>query len=352
MTIVEISDAMSGKDLIVAQNITRYFRLPRTANIFRPGALIKAVDGVSFNVREGETFGLVGESGCGKTTVSKLILNLDRLTGGSLSVVGQDISKISRVEGIRFRRDVQAVFQDPYGSLNPRHKVLEIVGEPMRIHYKISGRELRTKVQELLTMVGLHRDAVDQYPHEFSGGMRQRLAIARAFSVRPKLIVLDEPVSALDVSIRAQVLNILRDLQEQLGLTYFFIAHDLAIVEYMSDRVGVMYLGRIVETATTKQLYRRPRHPYTHALINAASLTTRAGGGFKDSSLAGDIPSPINPPKGCRFHTRCPFARELCAHESPELKTVELDHSVACHFHEEFNFHLKSTEQTLIVNPS
>lgn len=351
MTSAKDEGLTSGADIIAAHELKRYFRLPRTANIFKPGALIKAVDGVSFNVRKGETFGLVGESGCGKTTVSKLILNLDLPTAGDLSVVGHDVYAIARDQRRRFRRDVQAVFQDPYGSLNPRHKVLEIIGEPMRLHYKLSGRQLRTKVQELLEMVGLHPEAVDQYPHEFSGGMRQRLAIARAISVRPKLIVLDEPVSALDVSIRAQVLNILSDLQEQLGLTYLFIAHDLAVVEYMSDRVGVMYLGSIVETASTEQLYRRPRHPYTHALIKAASLTTKAGKGFKESSVKGDIPSPINPPSGCRFHTRCPFASERCANEIPQLQTVEVGHAVACHFHEEFNFQPHSDEQAIRMAP-
>lgn len=324
--------------LIDARHLQKHYRLPRTGNIFKPGALIKAVDGVSFEVRAGETFGLVGESGCGKTTVSRMVLNLDRPTVGELTVANHNLVSIDRRSIRQFRRDVQAVFQDPYGSLNPRHKVLEIIGEPMRLHYQLSGSKLKSKVQELLTMVGLSPDAVTQYPHEFSGGMRQRLAIARAISVRPKLIILDEPVSALDVSIRAQVLNILQDLQQELGLTYLFIAHDLAVVEYMSDRVGVMYLGRMVETASTEQLYLRPRHPYTNALIKAASLTNRADAENYQNALSGEIPSPLNPPAGCRFHTRCPFAKDRCAAEQPELQSVEDGHLVACHFHHEFDF--------------
>jgi len=338
-----LTKSATEDNIIDARNVIKHYRLPRSGNILKPGALIKAVDGINFNVRAGETFGLVGESGCGKTTISRMILNLEHPTSGRLTVAEHDVNSMSRVAQKEFRRDVQAVFQDPYGSLNPRHKVLEIVGEPMRIHHKLSGVELQNKVQELLDMVGLPRDAVSQYPHEFSGGMRQRLAIARAISVRPKLIVLDEPVSALDVSIRAQVLNILRDIQQELGLTYLFIAHDLAVVEYMSDRIGVMYLGRMVETASAEQLFCRPRHPYTHALIQAASLTDKAGQGVGQSAISGEIPSPLNPPAGCRFHTRCPFAKERCAVEAPELEILDDGHAVACHFHENFDFSLHHT---------
>ena len=326
------------KPFVYAKNLIRHFRLPRTGNILTPGQLVYAVDGVNLEVKQGETFSLVGESGCGKTTLSKLVLNLDHPSDGELFVAGHDVSMLNRSSRMAFRRDVQAVFQDPYGSLNPRHKVLEIVGEPMRVQYKLSGSDLTKKVQELLEMVGLPGRSVTQYPHEFSGGMRQRLAIARAISVRPKLVVLDEPVSALDVSIRAQILNILRDLQNELGLTYLFIAHDLAVVEYMSESVGVMYLGKIVESATAKQIFSRPRHPYTHALIQAASLTDRAHLSGVSQAISGDIPSPLNPPSGCRFRTRCPHAREKCAVEIPELLNIAPGHSVACHFHKDFDF--------------
>lgn len=338
MNMNDAKEVSNQKPFVYAKNLIRHFRLPRTGNILNPGQLIYAVDGVNFEVKQGETFSLVGESGCGKTTLSKLVLNLDHPSDGELYVAGHDVSMLSRSSRMAFRRDVQAVFQDPYGSLNPRHKVLEIVGEPMRVQYKLSGNELTKKVQELLEMVGLSARSVTQYPHEFSGGMRQRLAIARAISVRPKLVVLDEPVSALDVSIRAQILNILRDLQNELGLTYLFIAHDLAVVEYMSDSVGVMYLGKIIESATAKQIFSRPRHPYTNALIQAASLTDRAHHSGVSRAISGDIPSPINPPSGCRFRTRCPHARQKCADEIPVLLNVAPGHSVACHFHEDFNF--------------
>jgi oligopeptide/dipeptide ABC transporter ATP-binding protein len=234
-----------------------------------------------------------------------------------------------------FRKDVQAVFQDPYGALNPRHKVLDVVGEPLTVQHGVRGAALREQVQELLRIVGLPPRVVDQYPHEFSGGQRQRLAIARAISVRPKFMVLDEPVSALDVSIRAQVLNLLRDLQEELGLTYLFIAHDLAVVEFMSDRVGVMYLGKMVELADAAALYQRPLHPYTRALMRAAMATDLPRGGRDTVSIEGEVPSPIKPPSGCRFRTRCPFAQSRCAEEEPLLAMVEEGHTVACHFYGE-----------------
>lgn len=322
---------MSAGPIVEAVDLVRHFALP-SLGLRRSDRRVRAVDGVSFSIFQGETFGLVGESGCGKTTLSRLLLNLDLPSSGRLRVAGHDVTSLRGSTERAYRRDVQAVFQDPYGSLNPRHRVQRIIGEPLALHEGLRGAALRERVCDLLRMVGLPAEAVDQYPHEFSGGMRQRLAIARAISIRPRLIVLDEPVSALDVSIRAQVLNLLRDLQRELALTYVFIAHDLAVVEYMSDRVGVMYLGRLVEVATAEQLYRQPRHPYTRALIRAASLTERPAGDDQ-VSLDGDVPSPINPPSGCRFRTRCPHAVERCSMEEPVLDRVEDGHVVACHFH-------------------
>jgi len=322
---------MTAPPLVNAEGLVKHFPMPRWP--FAERRVVHAVDGVSFTVAAGETFGLVGESGCGKTTISKLLLYLEPLTAGHLSVAGHTLSALPSGTERAFRRDVQAVFQDPYGALNPRHKVLDVVGEPLTVQRGIRGAALREQVQALLRTVGLPERAVDQYPHEFSGGMRQRLAIARAISVRPKFLVLDEPVSALDVSIRAQVLNLLRDLQDELGLTYLFIAHDLAVVEFMSDRIGVMYLGKIVELADAASLYRRPLHPYTRALLRAAQATDLPRGGRDTVAIEGEVPSPINPPSGCRFRTRCPFAQSRCAEEVPALAEVEDGHAVACHFH-------------------
>jgi len=320
--------------MVEARNLVKHFPLPRR-RLFEPRSIVHAVDGVSFHVNQGETFGLVGESGCGKTTVGKLLLYLEPLTDGNLNIAGHEIADLSESQERAFRRDVQAVFQDPYGSLNPRHKVLEVIGEPLQVQEHLSGRAIRDRVRELLALVGLPAGAEDLYPHEFSGGQRQRIAIARAISVRPRFIVLDEAVSALDVSIRAQVLNLLRDLQDEFDLTYLFIAHDLAVVEFMSDRIAVMYLGKIVETGKAQDIYRNARHPYTQALLRAAMSTTRPGNANDGLSIEGEVPSPINPPSGCRFRTRCPFAKPRCNEEEPFLADLSASHAVACHFHEE-----------------
>ena len=325
---------MSTDAVVRAEGVVKHFRQPGRF-WGGPPQIVHAVDGVSFEIRPGETFGLVGESGCGKTTLGRLMLYLEPVTAGTLQVAGHDLTKLSSRQELDYRRSVQAVFQDPYGSLNPRQTVLDLIGEPVTVQEKVGRGDLRERVGELLRLVGLPPGSIDQYPHEFSGGMRQRIAIARAISVNPAFLVLDEPVSALDVSIRAQVLNLLKDLQERLNLTYLFIAHDLAVVEFMSDRLAVMYLGKMVETASGRDVYAKPLHPYTKALLRAATATTAPKAVFQDVSLAGEVPSPINPPSGCRFRTRCPVARQRCADEEPLLREAGDGHRAACHFFEE-----------------
>jgi oligopeptide/dipeptide ABC transporter ATP-binding protein len=316
------------KILVDVQNLKKYFPV-RSGLLQRVTAWVKAVDDVSFHIYDGETFGLVGESGCGKTTVGRTILHLIPPTSGKVYVDGQDIFNLNGAELKRKRRDMQIIFQDPYSSLDPRMPVGESIAEGLKIHTDKSAQERYDIVVEMLSRVGLRADHARRYPHEFSGGQRQRIGIARALALRPKLIVCDEPVSALDVSIQAQVLNILRDLQRDFGLTYLFIAHNLSVVEHFSERVGVMYLGKMAEIASRDDLYAEPLHPYTQALMSAIPVPDPT---LKRQRiiLEGDVPSPLNPPTGCRFHTRCPLAFDRCSQEEPPLKDYGNEHIAAC----------------------
>lgn len=299
--------------------------------------VVSAVNDISFEINAGETFGLVGESGCGKSTTGRAIMYLDPPTSGKVYFEGKDVSKMNKKELKAMRRDMQFIFQDPYASLNPRMTIGEIVSEPMVIHGIGTPEERIERVRELLDIVGLNPEHINRYPHEFSGGQRQRVGIARSFVLRPKLIICDEPVSALDVSIQAQVLNLLKDLQDQYGTAYLFIAHDLSVVQHISDRVAVMYLGKMVELSDWKRLYAQPHHPYTQSLLSAVPIPDPdIQKNRKRIILAGDPPSPIDPPTGCRFHTRCPIAQDLCGKEAPEFKEVCDAHYCACHFAKPF----------------
>ena len=324
---------MADKEVLVqVRNLKKHFPITRGIVIQRQVGAIKAVDGISFDVYEGETLGLVGESGCGKSTTGRTILQLYRPTAGEVHFEGTDLVNIKGEDLRRMRRRMQMIFQDPYASLNPRMTVGNIIGEPLEVHGIAKGKERRERVQELLRVVGLNPYFVNRYPHEFSGGQRQRIGVARALALNPAFIVCDEPISALDVSIQAQVVNLLEDLQAEFGLTYLFIAHDLSMVRHISTRVAVMYLGKIVELTDRESLYNRPLHPYTKALLSAVPIPDPVVEEKRQRIiLEGDVPSPANPPKGCNFSTRCPVAIERCFDEDPEFREVSSDHWCACH---------------------
>jgi oligopeptide transport system ATP-binding protein len=319
--------SMAENPLIEIKNLQKYFNVGR-------GAVLKAVDNVNLQIMEGETLGLVGESGCGKTTLGRTIVRLYEPTGGEVLFEGKNVHKLQGQELRGFNRKAQMIFQDPYASLNPRMTVADIIGEGIDIHGLYKNRERTERIYELLNLVGLNKEHANRFPHEFSGGQRQRIGIARALAVEPKFIVCDEPISALDVSIQAQVVNLLMELQQKFKLTYLFIAHDLSMVKYVSDRIAVMYLGVVVELATSEDLHKSPLHPYTQALLSAIPIpdpeTERKK---KRILLEGDVPSPINPPEGCRFAKRCRDAKPVCTEKQPEFKEVEKNHFVACHLY-------------------
>jgi oligopeptide transport system ATP-binding protein len=327
-----------GEVVLEVRDLVKYFPITRGVVFKRKIGEVKAVDKVSLQLRRGETLGVVGESGCGKSTLAKLLVGLETPTSGDIAVQGQNLSKLSSRALTRARRNIQMVFQDPYTSLNPRMTVGDIVGEPFAIHPEVApARDRRRRVQELLDLVGLNPDHINRYPHQFSGGQRQRIGIARSLALKPEILICDEPVSALDVSIQAQVVNLLEELQNELGLAYIFIAHDLSVVRHISDRVAVMYLGKLVEIGQDTDIYDHPTHPYTQALLSAVPVPDPTLRGHRDQIvLEGDVPSPANPPSGCRFRTRCWKAQEVCAIEVPAL-TVRpgSNHPSACHFAEE-----------------
>ncbi|HEY1881743.1 MAG TPA: dipeptide ABC transporter ATP-binding protein [Candidatus Cybelea sp.] len=326
---------MNNGSLIEVKDLFKYFPI-HAGLMSRHVADVRAVDGVSFRIEEGETLGLVGESGSGKTTIGRLLLRLLPATKGEIIFESRDVLAMNRNEIRRLRRSIQIIFQDPFASLNPRMSIGEIIAEPLRIHGIASGKAVDERVQELLSLVGLQPYHANRYPHEFSGGQRQRVGVARALAVDPRFIVCDEPVSALDVSIQAQVINLLEDLQKKFKLTYLFIAHDLSVVRHISTRVAVMYVGKIVELADRDALYERPMHPYTQALLSAIPIPDPVlEKRRKRIVLTGDIPSPVNPPPGCRFHTRCPVAFERCKIEEPPLREYAPGHFAACHWVEE-----------------
>jgi peptide/nickel transport system ATP-binding protein/oligopeptide transport system ATP-binding protein len=326
----------TSKNILVVEDLKKYFPI-RSGLLQKVSAWVKAVDGVSFAIREGETFGLVGESGCGKTTVGRTILRLVPDSGGRVYFDGEDIFAMNKREFKPMRRDMQIVFQDPYSSLDPRMPVGEIISEGMKVHGMGTPKERDAVVFELLKKVGMNPYHARRYPHEFSGGQRQRIGIARALALQPRFIICDEPVSALDVSVQSAVLNLLRNLQKEMGLTYLFIAHNLSVVEHISDRVGVMYLGKMVELTDRETLYRNPMHPYTQALLSAIPMPDPE---FQKERivLTGDVPSPLNPPSGCRFHPRCPYVMDVCKEVDPPFEQKHAGHWVACHLYSNGSF--------------
>ena len=329
----ETDDEEYDGSLVEVEDLEKYYYENDTLFdrvLGRDPTAVRAVDGVSFEVQEGETLGLVGESGCGKSTTSETLLGLREATGGSVRFKGHDVFRMTGSERKVFRQDAQIVFQDPFSSLDPRMTVGEIVTEGLRIHSLAGGAERTERAKDLLERVGLSARHADRYPHEFSGGQRQRIGIARALALDPEFVVLDEPVSALDVSVQAQVLNLLEDLQEEFGLTYLFVAHDLSVVRHISDRVAVMYLGKIVETGPVDQIFENPQHPYTQALLDSVPRASVDEYGRRGGTLEGDVPSPRNPPPGCRFHTRCPHARDACTKELPPDYDTGERHEAAC----------------------
>lgn len=321
-----------SETLLELRDLKKHFPVTKGLLFQETVGLVKAVDGVSYTLGTGETLGLVGESGCGKTTTLKLVLMLEKPTSGTILFRGRDVNAMQGQDLKAYRRGVQAVFQDPYSSLNPRIRISDTIAEPLVVNESVSKAKVKERVQELLNLVGLRPSAATLFPHEFSGGQRQRIAIARALSLNPSLIILDEPVSALDVSIRAQIMNLLQDLQQQLGLSYFLIAHDLAAVLHLSTTIVVMYLGKVVEIATSEEMRTRPLHPYTQALFSAA-LPSHPDEQREEVIITGEIPSPLNPPAGCRFHPRCPFAMPVCSEVEPLLQSLASGHEVACHLY-------------------
>ncbi|HEU0020410.1 MAG TPA: dipeptide ABC transporter ATP-binding protein [Dehalococcoidia bacterium] len=318
--------------VIQLENCQKYFPVTRGLILRHTIGQVKAVDGISFQIREGQTYSLVGESGCGKTTTAKMVLQVEEPTAGLIRFNGKNMADFNSADRKLYRSSVQAVFQDPWSSLNPRMRVGSIILEPLLTNQSMGKHEARENLERLLRDVGLHNFHADYYPHEFSGGQRQRIAIARALSLQPKVIVLDEPVSALDVSIRAQIMNLLKDLQQRYGVSYLLIAHNLATVRYMSHHVGVMYLGKMVEEAPTRELFTNPMHPYTKALISA-SLPAHPDIQREDLVLSGEVPSPLNPPSGCSFHPRCPFVFDRCSQDEPVLRELAPGHKVSCHLY-------------------
>jgi peptide/nickel transport system ATP-binding protein len=324
------ANAGQPEPLVEVSHLKKYF--PIKKGLFsRVVGSVKAVDDVSFQIYPGETFGLVGESGCGKTTLGRVMLRLQEATAGEVTFDGKDILRLRGPELREVRKEMQVIFQDPFGSLNPRFTVGDIIGEPLRVHKVARGKEMDDRVAELLRLVGLDPSWRNRWPHEFSGGQRQRVGIARALALNPKFVVADEAVSALDVSVQSQVINLMSDLQEELGLTYLFIAHGLNVVRHISTRIGVMYLGKLVEVAESEELFRRPFHPYTGALLSAAPMPNPHRKRER-IVLTGEVPSPANPPSGCRFHTRCPYVKPDCKEQVPELRLVGKDHWVSCHY--------------------